>query len=219
MTRITVRTDGGKVRIRLRDEAKAPVVTEATGATATGAHEPSTLTQKAVVVSKRLINLMEIRAESSFRPNQEDVELVYALSGAAPNLPDMLHKLSSNTVVEEATPDHIVSSLRGMMEHIVKERGSHPRLIIQVHTHPQSIPQPSEADKRYFKSVGERIRAVVSSTDVLFGIHAISSESIRERREPAKISRNTVKWSSITREHEIGFYTPASKPYEVEIIE
>lgn len=210
MTRIIVRTaDGGKVRIRLRDEAKAPVIIEPTGAKA----------KKAVLVSNRLINLMEIRAESSFRPKKEDVEIMYALSGEDTNMPDLLHKLSSSTVVEEATPNYIAASVRGMIEHIIKERGNEPKLIVQVHTHPESIPQPSEKDKRYFASAAETIKALLSGANVLFGIHAISSESIRERQEPAKISRNTIKWSSITREHEIGFYTPDAKPYEVENID
>jgi proteasome lid subunit RPN8/RPN11 len=162
---------------------------------------------------------MEIRAESAFRPNEEDVELVYALSGSTSNALDILHKLTSGTVVEEATEDHIISSVHGMMEHIERERGDTPGLVIEIHTHPQGVPRPSEQDKRYFKRCAETIKTLVPDTNVLFGIHAISSESIRERREPTKVSRNTVKWSSITREHEIAFFTANSESYEVEISE
>lgn len=219
MTKITVQTDGGKIRIRLKDYAKAPVTVESTGAKATRPPQSSTLTRKAVLVSNRLLNLMEIRTESSFRPNEEDVEIVYALSGGDPNVPDMLHKLSSSTIVEEAAPDYITASVRGTMEHITKERGDEPKLIIDVHTHPRSIPQPSEGDKRYFESAAKTIKALVPDANTLFGVHAISSESIRERRGPVKVSRNTIKWSSITKEHEVGFYTPDAKPYEVEILE
>jgi len=58
MTKITVRTAGGKVRIRLRDEAKAPVTVGSTGAKATRLPESSTMSERAVLVSNRLINLM-----------------------------------------------------------------------------------------------------------------------------------------------------------------
>jgi len=216
MTKITVRTDGSKVRIRLRDEAKAPVGTVTTGAEPLKAPEAS---ERALVLSTRLINLMEIRAESAFRPNEEDVELVYALSGSTLNVPDMLHKLSSSTVVEEATKDHVTSSIRGIIEHITKERDGAPKLVVGVHTHPQSVPHPSEGDKRYFISASETIKALIPGTNVLFGVHAVSSESVRERKEPAKISRNAIRWSSITREHEVAFYTPEAEPYEVKILE
>ena len=92
MTKIIVKTDGGKVRIRLQNEVHAPVSAVATGA------KPleSAPEKKALLLPRRLINLMEIRAESAFRPKEEDVELVYALSGSDLCVPDMLHKLSSN---------------------------------------------------------------------------------------------------------------------------
>lgn len=219
MTKITVRTDGGKVRIKLRDEAKAPVAQAATGVEPLKPVEQVISGRRTLLLSKRLINLMEIRAESAFRPNQEDVELVYALSGSETNMPDMLHKLSSSTVVEEATQDYIVSSVQGMMEHITKERDNEPDLVVEVHTHPQSLSQPSEQDRRYFSSAAGTIRGLAPNTQVLFGIHAISSEVIRERQGPVKASRNTIRWSSITREHEIAFYTPDAQSCEVEIIE
>jgi len=201
----------------LRNNDKSDVVTKTAGAEALKQSELAVPTKR-VLLSSRLINLMEIRAESSFRPEEEDVELVYALSGSNPDVADMLHKLSSQTVVAKATQDYIVSSIRGMIEHIKKEAGSEPKLVIQLHTHPQSTPRPSEDDKLYFKSASETINALIPGANVLFGVHAISSESIRERQEPAKVSRNAIKWSSITREHEIAFYTADAQPCEVEII-
>jgi len=218
MTKITVRTDGGKIRLKLRDEVKAPAGSKATGATPRETHL-QTSGKEVLLISKSLINLMEIRVESSFRPNQDDVELVYALSGNERNLPDMLHKLSSNTVVEEATEDRIVSSAQGLMEHVNKERDNKPKVIVGVHTHPQSLSRPSEQDRRYFQSAVEVIKTLAPDVDILFAIHAVSSEAIRERLEPEKLSRNTIKWSSITREHEIAFYTPDAESYEVAIIE
>ncbi len=219
MTKITVRTAGSKVKIRLQEEAKAPVAQSATGAEPVRLSGTEAITKSELLLSARVINLMEIRTESSFRPNEEDVELVYALSGPNLNTPDMLHKLSSRKVVEEATQAYVVSSVQGVIEHIIKERDGEPRLLILLHTHPESIPRPSEDDKRYFRSTSEIISAMIPGADILFGVHAISSESIRERQEPIKLSKNTIKWSSITKEHEVAFYKPDAKPYEVDIIE
>jgi hypothetical protein len=53
--------------------------------------------------------------------------------------------------------------------------------------------------------------------NVLFAIHAISSELIRERLEPTRTSKNTVKWCSITREHEISFFTADANSCEVKL--
>ena len=218
MTKITVRTAGSKVKIRLLEETKAPVAQGATGAEPVKLPETEAIIKSELLLSSRVINLMEIRVESSFRPNEEDVELVYALSGPNPNTPDMLHKLSSRKVVEKATKTYVVSSVQGVIEHIIKERDSKPNLVILLHTHPQSTPQLSGDDKRYFRSTSETISAMIPSANILFGVHAISSESIRERQEPIKVSKNTIKWSSITKEHEVAFYNPDAKPYEVDII-
>jgi len=217
MTKISVRTAGSKVKIRLK-ETGAPVAQGATGAEPAILSGTEVTTKSEMLLSARVINLMEIRAESSFRPNEEDVELVYALSGPNLNTPDMLHKLSSRKVVEEATQAYVVSSVQGVFEYIIKERDGEPSLVVLLHTHPRSTPQPSGDDKRYFWSTSETISAIIPGANILFGVHAISSESIRERQQPIKLSKNTIKWSSITKEHEVAFYAPDAKPYEVDII-
>jgi proteasome lid subunit RPN8/RPN11 len=215
MTKIKVQTDGGKIRIKLPDEVKAPVVTGPTGAEPLESSKLLTTNNKVLFLPIRFINLMEIRAESGFRPNEEDVEIVYALSGSISNTVDVLHKLSSQTVVEESTEDHVISSVRGMIAHIIKERSGPPKLVVAVHTHPQGVPKPSEKDIRYFKNASETIKALIPGVNILFGIHAISSESIRERLEPTRTSKNTIKWCSITREHEVSFFMPDANPWEV----
>jgi hypothetical protein len=63
------------------------------------------------------------------------------------------------------------------------------------------------------------MKALIPGVNVLFGVHAISSESIRERLEPTRISKNTVKWCSITREHEISFFTPDANSWEVKLVD
>lgn len=219
MTKIRVRSYGNKIRIRLGDTAQdlsqsGPGQPPAAELAKTIAHD-----RRVLLLPTRLIDLMEIRVESAFRPNQDDVELVYALTGADHRVPDALHKLSSRTVVEEASEEHIVASAGAMIEHIIREKGSEPMLVVHIHTHPQSIPRPSETDKHFFQGAAVKIADRVPEATVVFGVHAISSESIRERRKTSKISRNTIKWSSITREHEVGFFTPNSEPYEVEIVD
>lgn len=173
----------------------------------------------ALLISRRLLNLMEIRAESAFRPDQADIELVYALSGSASNVPDTLHTLSSNAVVEEASENHIVSSVRGMIDHMKQERSNHIGLVIEVHTHPQSSCHPSEEDRRYFASAEQTIQKLVPDAEVLFGIHAVGSETPSKRQEPMKTAHNTIRWSSINKKHEIAFYTPETQACEVEIVD
>ena len=217
MGKIVIRTDGDKIRVRLREEAKAPEVRQATGARTLEPTEIIKQNREMLLLPVRLINLMENRVESGFRPNEEDVEIVYALSGINPNMPDMLHKLSSSDVIEANNPDYVITSVRAMMEYIVQERGNEPKLVIQIHTHPQGISMPSQRDKTYFANAAQSIKALAPGCHVIFGVHVLSSESIRERLEPTKLSINTLRWSSIRREHEVGFYEPNGKIYEVEL--
>ncbi len=55
--------------------------------------------KNALFLSTNFLNLAEIRAESSFRPSQGDIEVIYALSGKAHNTPDTFHKLSSHDLL------------------------------------------------------------------------------------------------------------------------
>jgi hypothetical protein len=51
-------------------------------------------------LTSHFINFAEIRAESSFRPQHEDIEVIYALSGLKHNIPDTFHKLSSRCTMK-----------------------------------------------------------------------------------------------------------------------
>ncbi|MFC1925700.1 Mov34/MPN/PAD-1 family protein [Chloroflexota bacterium] len=212
MRKIVVKTDAGKIKIRLREGAKA---TANAGSAAAEAAGSIGLPRQGVILPGRLINYMEIRAESVFRPGEEDVEIVYALSGTNANVPDMLHKLSSTTVVADASPSYVTSYIGGMIDHIRKERGGEPELIVQIHTHPQGLPYPSETDKQFYRNTSEVIRQLVPEVNIIFGIHAVSSEAIRKRQEPSKTAKNKLEWASITRIHEVGFYTEDAQPCEV----
>ena len=217
--RITVRTSGGRLRIRLGAGEKASACSVPTTIRPASAPEGLESLNKLLLISRHLLNLMEIRAESAFRPDQNDIELVYALSGSIPYVPDMLHTLSSNAVVEEASENHIVSSVGGMIEHIRQERDNDIGTIVEVHTHPLSSSNPSEQDRRYFAGAEQTIQRLVPDVQVLFGIHAISSERVTERQPPVRTSMNTIRWSSINRGHEIAFYSAGTQPYPVGIVD
>ena len=218
-SRITVRTCDGKLRIRLGGAQKPPACYVATAIRPTTMSKDGAPLDNALSISRHLVSLMEIRVESGFRPDQNDVELVYALSGSKPNVPDMLHTLSSNTVVEEASENHIVSSVREMVEHIRHQRDNDIGMVVEVHTHPRSSSRPSEQDGRYFASAAQTIQRLVPDAQVLFGVHAMSGETATQRGQPVRVSRNTLRWSSINREHEIAFYSADTQPYEVHVVD
>jgi hypothetical protein len=195
MKKIRVSLGGnGKVTIKLKKERPADAKKEL--AASTGGS----------LLSSSLINQMEIRVESVFRPGQPDVEIVYALTGSKANFPEMLHKFSSSEVVAHATPDRISTATEKMAEHILKERPDAPKIIVAAHTHPDSIAELSEQDKSSIIHIARRLRELIPDTNVIFAVHAVSSESPRARTQPVKISDNKIKWSSITRMHEVAFF-------------
>lgn len=175
--------------------------------------------QKALFLSSNFLNLAEIRAESSFRPSQGDIEVIYALSGKEHNVPDTFHKLSSRFVMKEASQSLILANTEEIVNHIIKEREEEPNLIVIVHTHPAGIAHPSEIDCEYYPLITKTIRKFLTdaNTKIIFGIHSLSSEGevVREREEPKKTSKNRITWSSITRSHEIAFYNENLMPVEV----
>lgn len=166
---------------------------------------------------------MEIRAESAFRPNQEDGGIVYALSGSNQNIPDKIHYLASNQIVLDSSHNFVSSFIESTVKNILDEREDIPCLVVHIHTHPMGIPNPSESDKKDKDNIkiAETIKNLVSganSTNIIFGVHAISSGSMRQKTEP-KASMNKVRWTSMYRGHEVGFYDENGKPYRVGIIE
>jgi hypothetical protein len=173
--------------------------------------------KKALFLSSNFLNLAEIRAESSFRPSQEDIEVIYALSGREHNTPDMFHKLSSRFVMKEASQSLILANTEEIVNHIIKEREEVPELIVIVHTHPAGIAHPSEIDKKYYPQITKTIKKFLKDVNIIFGIHSLSSEGevVREREEPKKMSKSRITWSSIMRSHEIAFYDENLMPVEV----
>jgi len=222
MKRIRVGIGGnGTVRIKLKKKRNAeqadtagirdsPAMHPASPAPATAAGS------RGLALSHPILSQMEIRVESVFRPKEPDVEVVYALTGYGTSV-DHLHKFSSNEVVAHATPEMISYIAEKMVEHIRAERAEMPNLIVHVHSHPLGAPALSDVDKETMPRIAARIRAVVPDATVLFGVHAVGSEERRPREPPERVSENKVRWSSITRMHEVAFFDEAAKPIEVRV--
>ena len=171
--------------------------------------------KNALFLPSNFLNLAEVRAESSFRPAQEDIEVIYALSGRKHNIPDTFHKLSSRFVMKETSQSLIIANTEELVKHILKEVEEEQELIVIVHTHPAGIAHPSEIDREFCVPATKIIREYVPDAHIIFGIHSLSSEEIRERAEPKKQSKNRISWCSITRAHELAFYDEKMMPMEV----
>ncbi len=208
MKKIRVSIGGnGKVTIKLKKDRPA-VSTKETG-------KELAFSGGLFLLSSSLINQMEIRVESVFRPGQSDVEIAYALSGS--NYPDMLHKFSSNEVVAHATADRIITAAEKMAEHIIKERPDAPKIIVAAHTHPDGAAELSEQDRSSMPRIAAKLKEGISGVNVVFAVHAVSRESSRARTHPAKTAGNRIKWSSITRMHEVAFFDESARPVQVSI--
>ena len=173
-----------------------------------------------LVVTARIRNLIELRAESSFRVNQPDFEIIYALSGPDHRTPDTFHHFASQQVVEDARTDTVTPLVSGIIDLIQSERDGSPQpgLIVVNHTHPApgNIPRPSSNDERFFESAGRILGQQFLGARVLFGVHAISGEAIRRRESPVKIEPNCLRWASVIREHEVAFFTPDGATFAVD---
>jgi len=207
MKKIRVSIEGnGKVTIKLRKERPAiETIEKGKDLAAPGGG--------LFLLSSSLINQMEIRVESVFRPGQRDIEIAYAISGS--NYPDMLHNFSSNEVIAHASQDRITTSAEKMAEHIIKERPDKPKMIVAVHTHPDGVSELSEHDISSMYHIAAKLKERIAGVRVIFAVHAVSRESPRARTQIAKIAGNRIKWSSITRTHEVTFFDESAKPVEV----
>lgn len=213
MKRIRVGIGGnGTVRIKLKKKR----LERADAAEMGGVSPAPAAGGQGISLSRPLLNQMEIRVESVFRPKEPDVEVVYALTGFGGSV-DHLHKFSSNEVVAHATPEMVSYVAERMVEHIRDERMQMPNLIVHVHSHPLGASVLSDVDKETMPKVAATIREVVPDATVLFGVHAIGSEERRPRAPPERVSENTVRWSSITRAHEVAFFDEDGEPAPVRV--
>ena len=165
-----------------------------------------------ITVHPNLIKQMEIRAESVFRPDSEDVETAYALSGQ--DILDTLHKFTSKEVIRSATPFEIHTKTEAKIRQILEESEVPPKIVVDIHTHPKGSAELSDQDI----ATNRRAYDLFSKhfDEVYFGVHAVSEE-MRLKRTPPKVEGNRIVWNSIRRRHEVAFFDKDGKPVSVEI--
>lgn len=169
-------------------------------------------------LSQEVLTKMELRAESSFRPNQNDYEVLYALTGTHPWRPDYVHALASQSVVQDAREDTVIPIMDGIIEYIQAERSEDSvKIVVLLHTHPApgNIAEPSSNDMRFFDFSAKAIKDVFPEAKVFFGVHAISGDMIRNREGASLMAENKIRWTSVKREHEVGFFTSKSERQKV----
>ena len=171
---------------------------------------------KGIFIPATILKSMEIRAQSIFRPGHKDVEILYALSGDDYRV-NMLNQLSSEDILYASDSGESDVNVENMIAHIKAEIGELPEILVIMHTHPGGATLPSTQDKLFFRTTAQKIKQYSPETEVFYGVHAISGGSVRAKTDYKKINENTIKWSSITHDHEVAFYTKESKPGEVNI--
>jgi len=172
-----------------------------------------------LIIPYNITRLMEVRTESVSRPGVEDIETIYALSGSKNNVVDYFHCLSSNDIIKDASPNSIITCRDELIEQVKRGRKVTPKLLVDIHTHPKGAAELSNEDSETIKEISEHFEQILPNTKIIFGVHAISSEEKRKRKNISKTSKHIINWSSETRHHKVGFYNNHSNPYEVEIFE
>lgn len=174
-------------------------------------------------LARGIISQMELRSESSFRPNQPDFESIYALTGVNPNEPDTLHSFASESVVQDARPETVIPITSEIIEHIKEERQDDGpvRVVVILHTHPApgNIAQPSSNDLRFFEQAGKSISDAFSDSKVYFGVHAMSGDHRRTRESISNTAEHRLRWVSIYREHEVALFDAAGREEKVTVDE
>ncbi len=167
-----------------------------------------------IAIHQNLIKQMEIRAESVFRPDSEDIETAYALSGEG--VLDTLHKFTSRDVIKSATPFEIHTKTEAKIKQILEESEVLPKIVVDIHTHPGGEAVLSDKDRSTNRRAYELFKKHFE--EVYFGVHAISKEG-KYKRTPPEVNKNKIFWNSINRRHEVAFFDKDGKPVSVEICE
>jgi hypothetical protein len=170
-----------------------------------------------------IINQIESKAISQVRPDDDDVEMLYALTGRSRQRVDGFHSLASANIVSEANYDSISYDPNQVVSYIDSELNDTPALFVLVHTHPRrSRPQPSSADRANWDDVASVYKSEWPDVRVCYGIHAFTEEFSRPkgREQPTRLAGDTtlVEWRSPTRDHAFRLYTPAATGIEVKIV-
>jgi len=227
--KIKVPARGGKIRIkRDRDDEpsppdRPPEEDQPQPDQTPNDDNPSSDGEGIEILENAVVNQMEDKAISQVRPDDEDVEMLYALTGQTRHRIDAFHSLASANVVSEANYDSIHYNQGQIIHYIEHELSYTPQLFILVHTHPRrSEPRPSAKDKTTWSNSASEFKDDWDGARVCFGIHAFTAEFNRpkSRSSPAHPAGDStvVEWRSPTRDHAFRPYTPDATGIEVTLV-
>jgi hypothetical protein len=170
-----------------------------------------------VALDVKVIKMMEIRAESVFRPGSSDVECFYAITGETPGALDTLHSLASRQVVSTATPNMVQADIEGMVTLVLKERqGKAPGCLVEIHTHPDRAEAvPSNQDLKHWQSTARFLSERLPQSQLFFGVHAVTRERPGVAASPKASAEHKIGWSSVCKDHEIAVFTTTGRPARV----
>ncbi len=179
--------------------------------------DPDSGNRLAIAFSWLALERAEILTEGVFRPGAEDVEVKYIMSGGRADAIEHVHALSSDMVIPEATSRSVMTNVGRLVEllkHVGAERAA---LIVDIHTHPSGIAEPSDQDKRTWREMGRYFGNEFPNARALFGVHAIgpAAREFMKRKAPNRVAVNTVAWRSNIRDHKVALFTPEAYPVEV----
>ena len=217
--RIRVR-GGGDIRIRRSWWSSPQLEAEPGRAPDPGRPPPSRgepESSRALTLDWLALERAEIVTEGVFRPGVDDVEVKYIMSGSTPNRIDQVHALSSDMVIPEATSRSVMTNVGRLIELLKRVGAADTALIVDIHTHPSGIPEPSDQDKKAWSNMGRDLAEEFPSAMILFGVHAVgpSATEFLQRKAPDRVAVNTVAWRSNTRDHKVALFTPDARPVEV----
>ena len=162
-----------------------------------------------LALDSRVVKMMEVRAESAYRPGVTDVECLYVMTGDSPGVVDTLHSLATSEVVRAATPNMIRTSIDGTLAVVLKEReGKPPGCWVEVHTHPdRDRAKPSDRDLESWRWKDRFLKEKMPATEVFYGVHAVTNERPGAPTPPHPSGKNKVAWASVCRDHELAVFT------------
>jgi proteasome lid subunit RPN8/RPN11 len=164
-------------------------------------------------------NFIETRAESQFRPDEDDVETVYALTGSSSGRIDETHSFSSEQIVRKASSNRVRYRVGSIIEHITRERETSPEVLVKFHTHPHTTTRPSELDEETWERIADDFRDEWPSVRVLYGIHTYSTEFKKPKsRASPEVRDGQIEWRSITRDHSARVFDEHADGVEVSLI-
>jgi len=183
---------------------------------------PKTDDERLRIPSQLLLDQATLLTESQVRPHKktdQNIEILYLMSGDKLTAVDEIHGMASSQVVLEADVNSIKWS-KNVIDYLKQERSSQPNLVLMNHTHPSGSVTPSATDMADgWPAFAKSIRELWSDTRVLFGIHGLETEFRQPKSEqPPTVTENTVEWQSTKRPHRFRVYSERGNEIPVTVI-